>query len=227
MSDIIEYAPLLLQGTILTIELSLISVALSVFIGILGALAKLSSNPFFRLPASLYSTVTRGIPDLVLMLLIFYGGQMLVNDLAYAVGYEEYIDINSFVAGVITIGFIFGAYMTETFRGAILAVPKGQFEGAMALGLSKRTTFFSIILPQMMLHALPSFTNNWLILMKTTALVSLIGLQDLVRRGGEAGSATHQPFTFYFIVSLIYLLLTYFSQVGLDWIKQRYTYPIR
>ena len=227
MDEIFRYAGLLVEGTWLTIAVSLLSLFLSVLIGLNGALAKLSANPFLRIPITFYTTVTRGIPDLVLMLLVFFGGQMLVNHLAETVGYEEYIEINAFVAGVLTIGFIFGAYMTETFRGAILTVEKGQGEAAAALGLSKTQIFCKIIAPQMVLHAIPSFTNNWLILLKTTALVSVIGLQDVVRRGQQAASSTNQHFTFYFVVALVYLLLTFLSQLGLDWLKRRYTYPSR
>lgn len=226
MQTLFEYAPLLLEGTQVTILVALSSLLIAVLLGIAGALSRLSSNPLLHFPATIYTTVTRGIPDLVLMLLLFYGGQMLVNDLAYRVGYEDYIEVDAYTAGVLTIGFIFGAYMTETFRGAILAVGTGQPEAAKALGLSSAQTFVLVILPQMIRHALPGFTNNWLILLKTTALVSVIGLQDVVRRGAQAAGSTREPFTFYFAVCLVYLLLTALTHAFLHWLERRTEFPL-
>ena len=142
MFDLHGYGPSILQGTLLTIEVSLASLLISMLLGILGALAKLSPSKPLQLGAQTYTTIIRGIPDLVLMLLVFFGGQVFINQVAPLVGYEGYIDINPFMAGVSTIGFIFGAYMTETFRGAILAVPKGQIEAACAYGMTKRSCAF-------------------------------------------------------------------------------------
>jgi His/Glu/Gln/Arg/opine family amino acid ABC transporter permease subunit len=224
VNTLLEYAPLLLDGTLLTLGVSLTSLLLAVVLGLLGAVSRLSKNPLLSAPAALYTTVTRGIPDLVLMLLLFYGGQMLVNDLAYRLGYEGYIEVDAFTAGVLTIGFIFGAYMTETFRGAILAVGTGQPEAAAALGLSQRQTFVLVIVPQMIRHALPGFTNNWLILLKTTALVSVIGLPDVVRRGAQAAGTTREPFTFYFAVCVVYLILTSLTQWALNYVERRATF---
>src|SRR5512134_3280329 len=135
MLDLHGYGLSILEGAWLTLKVGLLSLAFAVVLGMIGALAQLSRSRIARLAASFYTTLIRGIPDLVLMLLIFYGGQVLINQLGQAVGYEEYIDIDPFVAGVLTIGFIFGAYMTETFRGAILAVPPGQIEAAYAYGM--------------------------------------------------------------------------------------------
>jgi arginine/ornithine transport system permease protein len=139
------------------------------------------------------------------------------------VGYEDYIDINPFMAGVSTIGFIFGAYMTETFRGAILAVPRGQIEAAYAYGMSRSQTFFRITLPQMIRHAIPGFGNNWLVLVKTTALVSIIGLDDMVRKAQLAAGATRMPFTFYIVVAINYLIITSISVTALKWLEERYS----
>ena len=196
MFDLHGYGPSILEGTLLTIEVSLASLAISMALGIMGALAKLSPSKPLQLTAQTYTTIIRGIPDLVLMLLVFFGGQVFINQMGPLMGYEDYIDINPFMAGVSTIGFIFGAYMTETFRGAILAVPKGQIEAAYAYGMSRRQTFLRILLPQMIRHAIPGFGNNWLVLVKTTALVSIIGLDDMVRKAALAAGATRKPFTF-------------------------------
>ena len=152
---------------------------------------------------------------------------MLVNKAGLLVGYHGYIDIDPFVAGVATIGFIFGAYMAETFRGAILAVPAGELEAGHAFGLSRSQVFFHILMPQMIRHALPSFGNNWLVLLKATALVSVIGLNDVVRRAGLAAGATREPFTFYVVVALDYLVLTTISIVILQWMERRYSAGFR
>jgi arginine/ornithine transport system permease protein len=155
------------------------------------------------------------------MLLVFFGGQMVVNRLAPALGYENYIDISPFIAGVLTIGFIYGAYMTETFRGAILAVPAAQLEAGRAFGMRGGQVFTRILLPQMMRHALPGLGNNWLVLLKTTALLSIIGLDDMVRKASLAGGATREPFTFLFAVALIYLALTTISEIIQVWAERR------
>ena len=196
-------------------------------LGISGALAKLSGKKSLRVIAQLYTTIIRGIPDLVLMLLIFFGGQVLINRVGPILGYDEYIDINPFIAGVSTIGFIFGAYMTETFRGAILAVNKGQLEAGTAYGMSKVMVFRRVTLPQMVRHALPGFGNNWLVLIKATALVSIIGLDDMVRKAGMAAGATRKPFTFYLVVAINFLLITTISVYILRQLERRYSVGVK
>ncbi len=221
------YGPSIFEGTILTLEVSLASLFIAMLLGICGALAKLSGARWLRWIAQIYTTVIRGIPDLVLMLLVFYGGQMFINQLGPMLGYDEYIDINPLIAGVSTIGFIFGAYMTETFRGAILAVNKGQLEAGTAYGMSAFMVFRRITLPQMVRHALPGFGNNWLVLIKTTALVSIIGLNDMVRKAGLAAGATRKPFTFYLVVAINYLLITSISIYILKQLERRYSVGVK
>lgn len=221
------YGPSIFEGTILTLEVSLASLFIAMLLGICGALAKLSRARSLRLIAQIYTTTIRGIPDLVLMLLVFYGGQMFINQLGPMLGYDGYIDINPFIAGVSTIGFIFGAYMTETFRGAILAVNKGQLEAGTAYGMSAFMVFRRVTLPQMVRHALPGFGNNWLVLIKTTALVSIIGLNDMVRKAGLAAGATREPFTFYLVVAINYLVITSISIYILKQLERRYSVGVR
>lgn len=221
------YGPSIIEGTFLTLEVSLASLIIAMLLGICGALAKLSGARSLRLIAQVYTTIIRGIPDLVLMLLIFFGGQVMINQLGPLVGYDSYIDINPFIAGVSTIGFIFGAYMTETFRGAILAVSKGQLEAGTAYGMPSFMVFRRITLPQMVRHALPGFGNNWLVLVKTTALVSIIGLDDMVRKAGLAAGATRKPFTFYLVVAINYLLITTISIYILKYLERRYSVGVR
>ena len=213
------YLGAILGGLGITLATAALSLAVACGFGLVGAVAKLSRSRVARGLAETYTTLIRGIPELVLMLAIFYGGQILVNRLAEAQGWE-YIDVPPFTAGVLTIGFIFGAYLTETFRGAILAVPRGQMEAATAFGLTRGQALRRILLPQMVRHAIPGFANNWLVMVKATALVSIIGLDDMLHRANMAASATREPFTFYMLIALVYLAITTVS-IGLLMLLER------
>ncbi len=221
------YFPSLLEGAQLTLSVALSSLAIAVLLGLAGASAKLSASRFWRRAATVYTTLIRGVPDLVLMLLIFYGGQMSVNALAPRLGFDGYIDIDPFIAGVLTIGFIFGAYLTETFRGAILGIPQGQAEAGRAYGMSGGQVFRRIVLPQMVRLAIPGFSNNWLVLVKSTALVSVIGLNDMMQKAGQAAGATREPFTFYMAVGALYLVITTLSVVALRALEKRYSLGVK
>ena len=220
------FGPLLLQGTWMTVQLSFMSLLVSVGLGLLGASAKLSPLALLRIPAQLYTTLIRGVPDLVLMLLIFYSLQTWLTTLTDAMDWE-YIEINPFAAGVITLGFIYGAYFTETFRGAILAVPRGQVEAATAYGLKRFQRFRFVVFPQMMRFALPGIGNNWMVMLKATALVSIIGLADLVKAAQDAGKSSYQLFYFLVVAAFIYLLITSASNVALRWLERRYNVGTR
>ncbi|MGF1691136.1 ABC transporter permease [Photobacterium kagoshimensis] len=246
MLDLKGYEWSLVEGAWVTLQVALLSLLLAAILGMLGALAKLSPYRWARAVATVYTTVIRGIPDLVLMMLIFFGGQMLLNDSLYNINewlnnyftssdpnhewaqyLPDYIEISPFVAGILTIGFIFGAYMAETFRGAIMAVDKGELEAAKAYGMSGVLAFRRILFPQMIRHALPGFGNNWLVLLKTTALVSIIGLDDMVRKGSLAAGTTQMPFTFYMTVAVIFLLFTTLSTSALKWAERRFSIHTR
>ena len=226
MNDVIAYFPLILKGMLLTVEVAFLSLLISILLGMIGALAKLSKSRIAKSIAGTYTTIIRGIPDLVLMTIIFFGGQILVNDLGEKLGWD-YIDVSPFIAGVLTIGFIFGAYMTESFRGGILAVSRGEIEAGYAFGMTPFNVFLRITLPAMIRHALPGFGNNWLVLAKTTALVSVIGLQDMVYTAGLAGGSTRKPFTFYCVVAFLFLIITGVSDVGVRWLDRRYSVGVR
>ena len=221
------YYASILQGALLTVGVSLAALALAVLLGLVGAAAKLSGHPLLAALATAYTTVVRGVPELVLMLLIFYGGTIGLNHLLELAGSKATVDINPFAAGVLTIGFIYGAYMTETFRGAILAIPKGQSEAAWAFGMGRLRTFMRITLPQMVRYALPGFTNNWLVLIKTTALVSLIGLHEMTYLAKQASAATREPFTFYLFAAGLFLLYTSVLLLALRWLERRYSLGVR
>ncbi|WP_043310741.1 ABC transporter permease [Pseudomonas sp. ML96] len=221
------YGSTILDGAWLTVQLSLLSMAVAITLGLLGASFRLSPVKWLALMGETYATVIRGIPDLVLILLIFYGGQDLVNRIAPLVGYEDYIDINPFIAGVSTLGFIYGAYLSETFRGAFMAIPKGQGEAGMAYGMSPLRVFFRILVPQMIRLAIPGFTNNWLVLIKATALISLVGLQDMMARAKSAGDATREPFTYILLAAAIYLAMTSVSLLVLRYLERRYSVGVK
>jgi len=212
----------ILQGSLMTVAVALASLLLAVFFGLLGAAARLSPNQAAVAAGTVYTTVIRGIPDLVLMLLVFYGGTMGLNYLVTAMGSKGSVDINPFVAGVLTLGFIYGAYMTETFRGAILAIPHGQSEAALAFGMGRTQTFLRIIAPQMV-----RYTNNWLVLIKSTALVSLIGLQEMTYIAKQASAATRSPFEFFLFTAALFLLFTSASLWVLRRLNARYSLGTR
>ena len=180
------YGSLILAGTWVTIELSVMSLLVAFCIGLLGAGGKVSSNPLARAIATLYTTLIRGVPDLVLMLLIFYSLQIGLNQITEALHMNQ-IDLDPMTSGVVTLGFIYGAYFAETFRGAFLSVPHGQIEAGTAYGLSGWQVFYRIQFPQMMRFALPGIANNWQVMLKATALVSIIGLADVVKVSLDAG----------------------------------------
>ncbi|UWQ86086.1 ABC transporter permease [Leisingera caerulea] len=220
---ILEYKAQLIAGTTLTIQLALVSLAIALVFGLLGAWAKLSASGLAQRLAGSYTTIVRGLPDLVLILLVFFGGQVTINWIGYATGLWNYVEISKFIAGSATIGVIFGAYFTETFRGAIMAIPSGQIEAGISCGMPRQLIFRHIIWPQMVRYALPGFTNNWLVQLKTTALVSVIGLQDLVYNAFTAGRSTGQLFTFMAAAFVIYLVLTAISDLGLRALDRRYS----
>jgi arginine/ornithine transport system permease protein len=216
------YLPAILSGLQVTISVAAVSLLVACVLGLLGAVAKQSRSRVLRAVAGAYTTVIRGLPDLMLMLLIFYGGQIALNHLTEAQGWDT-IDVPPFVAGTLTIGFIFGAYLTETFRGAMLAVPRGQIDAALAFGLSQRQVLTRVLWPQMVRHAIPGFANNWLVMVKATALVSIIGLDDMLHRANLAASATREPFTFFLLVGALYLAITTVSIALLAWLDKRFS----
>ncbi|UQY43027.1 histidine ABC transporter permease HisQ [Erwinia sp. PK3-005] len=220
------YSEVILRGALVTLELALSSVLLAVILGLVGAGARLSRRRPLALLSEAYTTLIRGVPDLVLMLLIFYGLQIALNQITTALGIAQF-DIDPMTAGVITLGFIYGAYFTETFRGAFMAVPKGQIEAATAFGFTGSQVFRRILFPAMMRFALPGIGNNWQVVLKATALVSLLGLEDVVKATQLAGKSTWQPFWFALVAGLIYLLFTTLSNGVLWWLERRYSVGVK
>ncbi len=232
MFSLAGYGPQLFAGTVTTVELSLLSLLVSFLLGLAGASAKLSKNRLARGIATLYTTIIRGVPDLVLMLLIFYSLQIWLNDGTDYLDniqskFDFAISLDPFTSGVITLGFIYGAYFTETFRGAFMAVPRGQLEAARAFGMRPFLVFRRILFPQMMRFALPGLANNWQVILKATALVSLIGLTDVIKAAQNAGNGTFRVFFFVSVAGLVYLALTTLSNGVLMLLERKYAIGVR
>ncbi len=211
MPDLQGYGWMLWAGVRLTLLVAVAAMGVAIVLGLIGAWGKLGGSPIASACAHAYTTIVRGIPELLLILLVYYGVPTLVQDLLSDAGYEILIDLNPFVAGTLTIGFVYGAFAAEVFRGAYLAVPRGQIEAARAVGMDRALVFRRILLPQMWRFALPGLGNVWMVLIKATALISVIQLEELMRSADIAARATRLPFTFFFVASLIYLAITMVS----------------
>jgi arginine/ornithine transport system permease protein len=222
----------ILEGLFVTLGVALGALLVAAALGLAGAAAKLSPYRWLNWIGDIYSTVIRGVPDLVWLMLLYFGGQIVVNDIAEALGFQRGPQINPFVAGVLVIGFVYGAYMTETFRGAIMSVPKGQSEAGWAFGMSRLYTFRRMVLPQMVRFALPGFTNNWLVLLKATALVSVIGLADITNLARQAGAAARgdipgAAILFMAFAGFLYLMISSISLFLLRKAQDRYSVGVK
>ena len=198
---------MLLAG-LMTILVSLSSVCLGLFIGVILASFKLSKSRILRFIAEIYTTVVRGVPELLVIYLLFFGGSSAVMYFAKIFGYDGYIELNAFTIGTFAVGAISGAYSTEVIRGAILAVPKGQFEAGETLGMSKFQMNLRVIFPQVARLALPGIGNVWQITLKDTSLISVTALVEIMRQAKVAAASEHEPFVFYTTAILLYLLIT-------------------
>lgn len=210
----------LAEGLWLTIRLALTTLPIGLILGFLIALAKQSSEPWLRRAANIYTTVFRGVPELVTLFVIYYGGQTLLQTV---LGYftDAYIEVSGFAAGVVALSVVFSAFSSEVFLSAFRGIPQGQYEGAQALGLSRFQTMRKIIVPQLVRLALPGLSNLWLILLKDTALVSVIALDDLLRKTSVAVGNTKEPFLFYMTACLIYFVLSLSSSALLTQLDKR------
>ena len=213
MLELHGYGWLLFDGLQLTIAVGLCAMVVAVLLGLLGSWGKLADHWLANVVANVYTTVVRGVPELILLLLVYFGAPTLIQSIATSMGYDIRIDINPFIAGTITIGFIYGAFATEVLRGAFQSIPKGQAEAARAIGMHQIMVFRRILLPQAMRFALPGLGNVWMVLIKATALISIIQLDELMRKTKIASNATHEPFTFYLLASFIYLGITLVSML--------------
>jgi polar amino acid transport system permease protein len=205
----------LAQGTWLTIRLALATLPFGLVLGFLVALARNAPTSLVLRPlGDAFTTVFRGLPELLTLFIVYYGGQMLFQRVA-GLFTDTYVELSGFVAGMIALGFVFAAFASEVFLGALRAIPRGQHEAAKALGLSRFNALRFIIFPQLWRYALPGIANLWLVLLKDTALVSVIALNDLLRMTNVVVGATREPFFFYFVACMIYLTLSLVSSLGI------------
>ncbi len=218
--DLYGFGPALAAGTLMTIKLALSALSLGLVLGLLGALAKTSPYKPLRWLGGSYSTLGRGVPELLWVFLIYFGTVGLMHAIGEMLG-QPNLELSAFAAGTIALGICFGSYATEVFRGAILAIPKGHREAGLALGMSKARIFSRLILPQMWRIALPGLGNLFMILMKDTALVSVIGLEEIMRRSQIAVTASKEPFLFYAVAAFIYLGLTILAMIGMYFLEKR------
>lgn len=221
MFDLQGFGPMLLIGTGMTIQVTLTATLFGVLIGVTVALLKLSSSRMGRIFGDIYTTIFRGVPILVIILLFYFGAISAVNSIARAFGHTEFIDLSAFVAGTAALSLAFGAYASEVFRGAFQSIPKGQIEAARALGMGSFAAFRRITLPLAWRVALPGLGNIFLVILKETALVSVIGLEDLMRKTEYAVGFTKQPFTFFLAAAVLYLGLTVVAMLVIQRLEQR------
>jgi polar amino acid transport system permease protein len=203
------------SGVGVTLSLALATLPLGLLIGFFVALAKQSEEGTLRLAGNIYTTVFRGLPELLTLFLVYYGAQIGIRELLLAMGRETTIEINSFLAGMVALGLVFSSFASEVFLSAFRAIPRGQYEGGYAIGLSRFQTMRLIILPQLIRIALPGLSNLWMILLKDTALVSVIGLSDIIRQTGIAARVTKEAFLFFGVACLLYLALAILSSIAI------------
>lgn len=218
----------LARGLLLTVEISVCGYIVGFLLGLLGAGAKLSGNKFLYRIGDLYTTLVRAIPELLLIILIFYAGGSAMKALLIGVGLvDDSFQVNAFAAVVVALGLIYGAYLTDVLRGAIQAIPKGQVEAARAYGMRGSLRFRRIIFPQMIRFAIPGMGNQWLNITKDSALVSVVGAFEVAKQANIAASATKEYLFFYSVAALIFLCLTIASMVVLARIEKRASRGVR
>lgn len=217
MENLVAYLPLLLAGLRTTILLAVSTLALGLVLGMALAMAKLSRHAWVSRPAYALTNFLRGIPEYLVLLVIYFGGTQLID----AIMGPGVLEVSPWVAGLTALTIVFSSYASETFRGAFLSVPKGQVEAARAYGFSAWQSFRLIQLPQILRVAIPGLGNLWQSVVKDTALVSIIGLEDMMRKANQAATATREPFVFYFAVSLGYLAITVVSMLVIARLEKR------
>ena len=213
----------LFRATLMTIAVSITAMLIGFSFAAIFTPLKISKFKFLNLIANIYTTVIRGVPELLVIYLFFFGGSGAIMFVASMFGYNEYIEINAFVTGSFAIGIISGAYSTEVFRGAIQSIDKGQFEAAKVLGFSKFKQFYKIILPQMLRLAIPNLSNVWQITLKDTSLISVTGLVEIMRQSYIAAGSTRDPLFFYSFAAVLYLLLTFISMKLINKLEVKYS----
>ena len=222
MQNLIDYFPLLMQGLKLTLLLAISTVVVGLVLGLALAIAKMSRHAWLSRPAFAVTNFLRGIPEFLVLLVIYYGGSQLLNEV---LGLS--VEVSPFAAGLTALSLVFGAYASETFRGAFQSVPKGQIEAGRAYGFTAWQCFRLIELPQIWKVAIPGLGNLWQGTVKDTALVSVLGLDDLMRKSNQAAQSTREPFNFYLLAALIFLAITLVSMAILARLEKRASRGVR
>ncbi len=213
----------LFYATLMTLAVSITAMLIGFLFALIFTPLKLSKHKSLNLIGNFYTTVIRGVPELLVIYLFFFGGSGAIMFVASIFGYNDYIEINAFMTGAFAIGIISGAYSTEVFRGAIQSIDKGQFEASKVLGIKKYIQFYKVILPQMLRLAIPNLSNVWQITLKDTSLISVTGLVEIMRQSYIAAGSTRDPLFFYSFAAVLYLLLTYFSMKLLNRLEVKYS----
>ena len=212
----------LFRATLMTIAVSITAMVIGFVFAAIFTPLKLSKYKFLNFIGNIYTTVIRGVPELLVIYLFFFGGSGAIMFVASIFGYNEYIEINAFVTGSFAIGIISGAYSTEVFRGAIQSIDKGQFEASNVLGFNKVLRFYKIILPQMLRLSIPNLSNVWQITLKDTSLISVTGLVEIMRQSYIAAGSTRDPLLFYTVAAILYLILTFLSMKIINRLEIKY-----
>lgn len=213
-----DYLPLMYTATLMTLGLAVCSLLLGLLLSMLFVTLETSKWSCISKPTAVVITLLRGLPEILVVFLIYFGAPEVIELVT-----GNYVELGPFGCGVVALSIIFAAYASQSLRGAIQAIATGQWESGAALGLSRGYTFVHIIMPQVWRHALPGLSNQWLVLLKDTALVSLIGVHDIMRQTELINTNTHQPFTWYSFAALIYLGVTLVSQVIIRKLEWRFT----
>lgn len=210
MSAIWPYIPFLLNGLVLTLKVAVGGFLCGIFIALPAIYLWEFAPRFIRLFITAYVSVIRGLPELLIIFLVYYGGTVILTKI-----FATYVEVNALAAGIFALAVVSGAYCIEILRSALQNIPAGQNEAAKSLGLSKSTTFFRILTPQMFSHALPGLGNQWLITLKDSALVSLVGTEELMRKTVIVTSIPprDKPMTFYLIAAALYIAVTGISML--------------
>ena len=210
-------------ATLMTLAVAITAMFIGFIFSLIFTPLKITNNKILNFIGNFYTTVIRGVPELLVIYLFFFGGSAAVMFVGKIFGYDGYIEINAFITGAFSIGIISGAYSTEVFRGAIQSIDKGQFEACKVLGLNKYIYSFKIVIPQMLRLAIPNLSNVWQITLKDTSLISVTGLVEIMRQSYIAAGSTRDPLFFYSFAALLYLILTFFSMKIFNKLEQNYS----
>lgn len=205
------WGALLLVATLMTLAVTATALLIGAVLGTLVATAKLSGNVLLVGLGNVYTTVFRGVPELLIIYLIYFGGSSAVTAVGQWLGYEGFLGLPSFAAGALAVGIISGSYQAEVYRGAYLAIAKGELEAASAIGMNRMLRLRRVVMPQVLRYAIPGLGNVWQLTLKDSALISVTGLAELMRTSQVAAGSTRQYFLFYIVGGILYLLLTSFS----------------